>query len=373
MHWGTIKIGTLLGFPIRIAWSWLPVFGLVLFMFGEQLYPRECPEAGRGTIWAMAAATTVVYFLSLLAHELGHAVAARSRGIHVRSVELHLFGGVAHLVGYSRRPEDEFVIAAAGPAVTLALTAIFGVLAVVVGAALPEAKALAYVAICSCIFNAGLLIFNLLPGYPLDGGRLAQSVLWQLTGRRSLAAGIVTAIGYALAAALVALGVYELVARPVHWSPASGFLSIMLAAFLAWTARGNYRAAQMLERVGLLVAGQALDERVRTLPATMVVAQVRETAFADEDVPVAIVLDGDGRATGAVTNDGTAWPATSATVGDVAQPVGETLRVPQAAPLLDVLFHLASASAAWLVVENEAGRYVGTLTQASLREAFERR
>ena len=74
-----------------------------------------------------------------------------------------------------------------------------------------------------------------------------------------------------------------------------------------------------------------------------------------------------------MTNDGTAWPATSATVGDIAQPVGEEARVPQGAPLLDVLFHLASARTAWLVVEDEAGRYVGTLTQASLREAFERR
>jgi hypothetical protein len=76
---------------------------------------------------------------------------------------------------------------------------------------------------------------------------------------------------------------------------------------------------------------------------------------------------------GAVTNDGMAWPATSATVSDIAQPVGENLRVPQGAPLLDVLFHLASVPVPWLVVENEAGQYIGTLTQASLRAAFERR
>jgi hypothetical protein len=225
----------------------------------------------------------------------------------------------------------------------------------------------------SCLFNAVLLVFNLIPGYPLDGGRLAQAILWQLTGRRGLAAAIVTGIGYCLAAALAAGGIYELVARPVHWSWASGLLGIALAVFLAWTARSNYRAARMIERVALMIAVQALDENIRTLPAALPVAQVRQTAFADEDVPVAIVLDADGRATAAVANDGSAWPPTSATVADIALPLAENLRVPQNAPLLDVLFHLASAPNAWLVVENEAGLYLGTLTQASLRQAFERR
>ncbi len=389
MFTSTFKIGSLLGFPIRIAWSWLLIFALVLIMFGRQLFPEKCPDAGPGTIWTMAVATTVIYFLSLLAHELGHALAARSRGIHVRSVELFLFGGVARMVGYSRRPDDEFVISAAGPLVTLALTMIFAVVALVLWATTPwpTAPSLAavltgamtwpnapgLVAMYSSLFNLGLLIFNLIPGYPLDGGRVAQSILWQLTGRRGLAAGIVTGTGYCLAAALAAFGLYELIGRPPHWSWTSGLLGISLAVFLAWTARSNYRAARMLERVALMVAAQALDADIRTLPAALPVAQVRETAFADEAVPVAIVLDADGRATAAVANDGSAWPPASATVSDIALPLAENHRVPQNAPLLDVLFHLASAPNAWLVVENEAGLYLGTLTQASLREAFERR
>jgi hypothetical protein len=117
----------------------------------------------------------------------------------------------------------------------------------------------------SCLFNAGLLIFNLIPGYPLDGGRLAQAILWRLTGRRGLAAGIVTATGYVLAVGLLTLGIYELAARPGPLSLETGLLGIMLAVFLAWTARSNYRAARVLERVGLLVAGQAIDAQVRTL------------------------------------------------------------------------------------------------------------
>jgi Zn-dependent protease len=372
MLFSTVRIGSLLGFPIRIAWSWLLIFVLVLIDFGEQLFPNECPGASSEKIWSLAAVTTVIYFLSLLAHELGHALAARSRGIHVRSVELFIFGGIARMVGYSRRPDDEFVISAAGPLVTLILTILFGMLALYFTMILPAGSAPYCVAKYSCIFNAILLFFNLIPGYPLDGGRIAQAILWQLTGRRGLAAGFVTGIGYCLAVALAALGIYELVAQPVHWSLASGLLGIALAVFLFWTARSNYRAARMLERVALMVAVQALDEKIRTLPAALPVAQVRETAFADEAVPVAIVLDADGRATAAVANDGSAWPPTSASVADIALPLAENLRVPQNAPLLDVLFHLASAPNAWLVVENEAGLYLGTLTQTSLRVAFDR-
>lgn len=373
MIWGSFKIGSLLGFPIRIAWSWLLIFVVVLISFGEKLFPKECPGADSVKIWSLAAVTTVIYFLSLLAHELGHAVAARSRGIHVRSVELFLFGGVARMVGYSRRPDDEFVISAAGPLVTFALTVIFGFLALYFMMIFPPGSAPFCVAKYSCLFNMVLLFFNLVPGYPLDGGRLAQAILWQLTGRRGLSAGIVTGIGYCLAAALAAFGIYELVARPEYWSWQSGLLGISLAVYLAGTARGNYRAARMIERVALMVASQALDVEVRTLPATLPIAQIRETAFADEDVPVAIVLDDLGRAVAAITNDGSVWPPTSATVSDIALPLSEYHRVPQAAPLLDVLFHLASTPNAWLVVENEAGLYLGTLTQASLREAFERR
>jgi len=370
---GSFKIGTIFGFPIRIAWSWLLIFALVLIDFGKDLFPRECPGADSEKIWTLAAVTTVIYFLSLLAHELGHALAARSRGIHVRSIELFLFGGIARMVGYSRRPDDEFVISAAGPLVTMILTVLFGMLAVYCAMVFPAGSAPFCVAKYSCLFNAILLVFNLVPGYPLDGGRVAQAILWQLTGRRALAAAIVTAIGYLLAAALAAFGLYELVARPLHWSWASGLLGISLALFLFWTARSNYRAAQMLERVALMIATQALDEKIRTLPATLPVAQVRETAFADEAVPVAIVLDTAGHAAAAVANDGSAWPPASATVADIALPLPENLRVPQNAPLLDVLFHLASTPNAWLVVENEAGLYLGTLTQASLRKAFARR
>ena len=124
MSVGSIRIGSPLGIPVRLHYTWWVIFLPVLFMLAQTLYPRMYPLAEPSTLWTMAAIATVLFFVSLLLHEFGHALAARRFGIPVHSVELFALGGAAKMIGFTRRPRDEFIMASAGPAISLAFAAL---------------------------------------------------------------------------------------------------------------------------------------------------------------------------------------------------------------------------------------------------------
>ena len=189
-----IPIGRILGIPIGLDFSWFIVFALLTWMLAGSYYPAEFKDWPPVLYWVTGAATAIMLFASVLLHELGHSVVALRYGIPVRSITLFLFGGVAQVEAEPPSATAEFLIAIAGPLVSLVLAVVFYTvqpLAAGLEPLLGLAKYLAYI-------NLALALFNVIPGYPLDGGRVFRAIVWAITGNMRRATLIAANVGRVL-------------------------------------------------------------------------------------------------------------------------------------------------------------------------------
>jgi Zn-dependent protease len=191
------------GIRVGIHWSWLVVFGLITWSLAATVFPDQNPGLGDGTYVAMAIAASVLFFTSLLLHELGHAFQARREGMEIEGITLWLFGGVAQFRGMFPSAGAEFRIGIAGPLVSLVLGAGFVGLAL----AITGVQEVDGIAAWLGYINLALLVFNLLPALPLDGGRVLRSALWGLRGDFAWATRVAAAIGRGFGALMIAGGV----------------------------------------------------------------------------------------------------------------------------------------------------------------------
>jgi len=203
---GTFRIGRILGVPVGIHWSLFGIGLLLTLTMAQGNLPVAHPGHETWVYWAVGAATTAAFFATVLAHEIGHAFAARRYGVGVEGIDLWILGGVARLSEEAPSPRAEWRIAAAGPLVSVLLTVLFGVTGVVLHAAGTTGLAtesLGWLA----VVNGILALFNLLPAAPLDGGRILAAVVWRHTGDRVLAADRASQAGQFLGWLLIAVGV----------------------------------------------------------------------------------------------------------------------------------------------------------------------
>ncbi|HMI93041.1 MAG TPA: site-2 protease family protein, partial [Polyangiales bacterium] len=226
MHTG-FALGRLFGIQVRIDWSLSFIFGLIALDLGAGVFPRWHPEWSAPLCWGVALAAAVLFFASVLAHELSHALVARARGIAVPRITLFLFGGVAELAEEPRTPGSELLIAIVGPLTSLAIGAgallLSGWLAApllpdVNHATLESAEVLARLDPFTTLLlwlgpvNVTLGLFNLIPGFPLDGGRVLRAVLWAITRdaakatRWAARSGQLVAVFMMVGGAMLALG-----------------------------------------------------------------------------------------------------------------------------------------------------------------------
>ena len=218
----SIELGRIFGIRIGINWSWLVVFALILWTLASGIFPETNPGLSDGTYLALAIVAAVLFFVSLLLHELGHALQARRDGMEIEGITLWLFGGVAKFKGDFPSAGAEFRIAIAGPLVSLALGLLFsGIALAVTGLEVVDAVAawLGYI-------NLTLLVFNLLPALPLDGGRVLRAALWQARGDFRWATRAASAVGRAFGYLFIALGIAMFVFQ--------GSFSGAWLAFIGW-------------------------------------------------------------------------------------------------------------------------------------------
>jgi Zn-dependent protease/predicted transcriptional regulator len=237
----TFRLGRIAGVPIGLSWTWIPVFGLFVWSLAASVFPSTNPGLGSGTYVTMAVAAAILFFGSLLLHELGHALRARREGVEIVSITLWLLGGVARFRGRFPSAGAEFRIAIAGPLVTAGLAASFIALAVLthLGAALDGVFAwLGYV-------NLLLLVFNLLPALPLDGGRILRSALWQARGDLSWATRIAAATGIGIGGLMIGAGILT--------AFTAGAFSGLWLALIGWfVLHGARYEAQLVSLQGAL-------------------------------------------------------------------------------------------------------------------------
>jgi Zn-dependent protease len=234
---GNLSLGRLGGVQVRIHWSLLVVFALIVWSLAATVFPSQNPELSDGVHLAMAFAAALLFFASVLLHELGHAWQAQRDGLEIDGITLWIFGGVAQFKGAFPNPGAEFRIAIAGPLVTLVLSGGFMLIAI---AGLPSA--VDGVAAWLGYINLLLLAFNLIPALPLDGGRVLRSALWRARGDLGWATRVAADIGRGFGYLFIALGVLMFIVQ--------GSFGGAWLAFIGWfllqaaTAEARYVATE---------------------------------------------------------------------------------------------------------------------------------
>ncbi len=229
MNLRSVRVGRLAGIPIGIQPLWLAIVVLIAWSLGANYYPDQAPGIAPGAAYALGLLSALLLFASILLHELGHGIVARRHGVEIEEIDLWLLGGVARMKGYPKTAGDELRFALAGPAVTLAIALGFGLVDVALPASAPDA--LRAVVEYQLFINAAILVFNLLPAFPLDGGRVARALIWRRNGDLRRATATAAAIGRGFGVAMIALGLLGTLAGAIGgiWLAVVGFFVIMAA------------------------------------------------------------------------------------------------------------------------------------------------
>ncbi|MBI4544817.1 MAG: site-2 protease family protein [Gemmatimonadetes bacterium] len=292
---GDFRLGSILGFEIRIDFSWFIIFFLILWTFTVGVFPASFPGLSRELYIGMGAAGTLLFFASLLAHELSHSLVARSKGIPVEGITLFIFGGMSRTRLEAESPGDEFLIAVVGPVSSLLIAAAFLALWWA-GGHWDWSPALTGVAQYLAFLNFMLAVFNLLPGFPLDGGRLFRAAVWKVTGDVTRATRLASAGGKWLAYLLVGFGIWQVVQRNV----VGGLWLIFIGWFLRNAAILSYEqhlVRGVLERVR---AREAMTRDPETVPPELTLQQLVDDFFLRRRYQAFPVAQ-DGRPVGLIT------------------------------------------------------------------------
>jgi Zn-dependent protease len=236
MFTARLRLLRLFGIPISVDISWLIILALITWTLAEAIFKPALPDASEGERLLLGFVTALAFFVCIVLHELGHALVARSRGIPIRGITLFLFGGVAELAAEPPSASSEFLMAIAGPLVSVFLSGVFFVLSLL-AAGLGWATSIELIFRYLAWINLSLLVLNLLPAFPLDGGRVFRSILWGISGNLRRATRWAAAIGQGFAWLLIAGGVVLF-----YWGDVFGGIWLgLIGMFLNNAARGSYQ------------------------------------------------------------------------------------------------------------------------------------
>ena len=234
-----IRIGTIWNIPVGLHASWFLIFGLVTWSLAVGYFPEEYPELSSTLHWILGGVTSILFFVSVLLHELGHAFVSLRYKIPVKSITLFLFGGLAQIERDPKTAVSEFWIAIAGPLVSFLLAGLFGALWLVDR----SIDWLAAPSLWLARINLILALFNLIPGFPLDGGRILRAAIWQFSGSFQKATRWAGATGQLVAFGFIGLGLYQIVTSSFF----DGMWLIFIGWFLQNAAAANVAQVQFQE------------------------------------------------------------------------------------------------------------------------------
>lgn len=263
----TIPMGRIFGISIDLDYSWFLIVGLFAWMLAVSYFPAEFPFASTGMNWAMGGIASVMLFVCVLVHELGHSVVAQVYGLRVPRITLFLFGGVAQIASEPGSPGQEFWIAFIGPLVSFALAAFFWEIEPVLHYVSPWYG----VAELLALMNLVLALFNLVPGFPLDGGRVLRSAVWKATGTYQRATTIAATTGRFFGFAMIAFGVWELFR--------GDFINGIWIGFIGWyLERAANSQLQMESAKNAVASHRVADAMRRDLPRIAPATTLQELA-----------------------------------------------------------------------------------------------
>lgn len=360
----SLKLGKVFGIPFEVNLSWIFIFGLVAFSLSTGYYPLVDGAEGSPVwvFWALGLVTSLLFFASILAHELSHSLVTLAGGGKVDKITLFIFGGVAEISDEPGSPSKEFLMAAAGPGMSLLLSgACYVGFVFAVRAAFPwwVVAPLGYLA----TINLFVAVFNLLPGFPLDGGRVLRSILWAITGDILKATKWAARSGQVIGWSLVGLAVVTAL------QGRSDFVWYgLIGWFIAWLAGASYRQQQVRSRLEGITVGQIMTPHPDYVRGDITLEQLAHEHFLGADHSRYPVLH-EGQIVGIVSLPDAKsiarpdWPYVQ--VIDVTDQDLEHLSVHAQTPVQEVLVRLASQETGAILVVAD-GRLAGIVTRSDV-------
>jgi Zn-dependent protease/CBS domain-containing protein len=355
------RVGRIAGIEVRVDSSWVVIALLItysMYLRVSQVYE----DVSTGGAVTLAILSGVLFFGSVLVHELAHAVVSQARGIRVQDITLFLFGGATRARVESRGPADEFLIALVGPLTSALLAALFGIVATLGRDVLstPVVGTFGYLAWTNLL----LAVFNLLPGFPLDGGRLLRSAIWKATGSLRRATRVASLAGQAVGWLLVAAGVASLLGGNL----AGAIWFAFIGWFLVQAARASYQELQLRDMLRGVEAEDVMAGDLVRIPPELSLQDAVDDYFMRYDHG-AFPVDEQGRTIGLLTLRGVRrvpkeqWPTRR--VRDHMVPLGDQVVVAPEARMDDVLGKLQDGDAGRVLVVQD-GEVVGIITPSDL-------
>lgn len=315
-----MRILSIRGIPISIHPSWLVIYALITWTLAVGYFPRELPDMPAAAHWVNGLVAAALLFVSVLLHELSHSFVAMAHGVEVRGITLHVFGGVSHLEDEAPGPRAEFTIAAVGPLTSLGIAA--ALWAVTATDALAgSARAIVQYLL---VVNVAVGVFNLIPGFPLDGGRILRAALWRWKGALGPATYIASRVGIGFAFVLMAAGVLRILAGGVI----DGFWLVLIGLFLRGAADASYAQIALREALGRLRVRDVMARDVVAVSPDATVAELVDTFWSHHYTSFPVVApDGAVRGIASVQQvhqvPGDRWPA--ARVAEVMRALADDL------------------------------------------------
>jgi Zn-dependent protease len=356
------RIGSVAGIPVNVDSSWVWIAVLSVYWLWSQLTGRY-PNVDSGVAFALAVGAAGLFFLSVFLHELAHAVAARLSNIPVSGITLVFFGGFTSMRSDERGPGAAFVIAAAGPATSFLLAALFFVVGrAIVDTNPPLGGAIQYVG----FINGLMAVFNVLPGYPLDGGRMLEAVTWGITRNHDLATRFASGSGMVLAVGLVGLAIYEGSRFDDPGALVEALWLVMIASLIFQGARSARQQVGLRKQLAGATVADAMDPPPLAIPADMSLSEALDRYLRGHENEIFPVIESGGTVIGVVSFESArrvGMHDPMRPVRDALIPLSDVLTATEDEPLDAAVMRLGPGRAA-LVLRD--GRLVGTITGPSV-------
>jgi Zn-dependent protease len=354
---GRLKIAEIWGIPIHLHLSWLLVFGLVTWSLAAGYFPHEYPGWAVRAYWAVAAVTALVFFASILVHELGHSWVALRNGLPIRGITLFIFGGLAQIAREPETPGVEFRIASAGPLTSVGLAGLFAGAWLLVR----DIPVLAAPAIYLARINFAVAAFNVIPGFPLDGGRLFRALVWRLTGSFHRANRAAALAGQVVAFGLMGVGILTVLGGNVI----GGMWITFIGWFLQNAAAAGYAETNLREMLRDATVAQAMTPDCRRVERGVSLDRVVHDEVLGAGRRCFVVTEA-GRMVGLLTlHEIKAVPPerwATVTAGEVMTPAAKVTAVEPKTSLLAALEKMDDANVAQMPVV-EAGELLGMIAR----------
>lgn len=290
----SFRIARIAGIPVGVSPWWLVIVALFTWVLGGSYFPEEIPGIAPGASYALGLASVLLLFASILAHEFGHAIVARRRGIEIEEIDLWLLGGVSRMHGEAHDPNDELRYALAGPAVTAVIAVCFGTIALLLPSSTPTAVRVMIE--YQALVNGLILVFNLLPAFPLDGGRVLRSLLWRHNGDIGRSTETAASVGRGFGFLMIFLGFLELLAGAPE-----GLWLALIGFFLVMASGQQAVGAQVQAALSGMRASDLMSSPVVSIPERTSAAQAGADYFLPHRYTSFPVVDEHGVAIGLVS------------------------------------------------------------------------